>query len=252
MYYKEWLCVRRSLIVLSIGLVALLGIVGIVALVHVNVGGKPDTSPQGMTGFVDFFGITALLAGGIMATILGTALARENDDHLEVAWTKPVSRTEYASTVMLVDAAGILIAICLGLVFHALIHVELRQPISMQTSAADVSNTVRFLLFPFAWYALIVALSARLRGGGIVQALVWPVAFVLLGSQAIPWGPVWHTLTGLLNVINPLTYIRYQEAGLSIMTSRGMTSAITADVALVLLAIGGWAVATMQWRRLEA
>jgi len=63
---------------------------------------------------------------------------------------------------------------------------------------------------------------------------------------------VWHTLTGLLNVINPLTYIRYQEAGLSIMTSRGMTSAITADVALVLLAIGGWAVATMQWRRLEA
>lgn len=189
-----------------------------------------------------------------MATVLGAALSNENDGHLEAAWTKPVSRTEYASAVMLVDAAGISIAIALGLVAHALIHAELSQPVSLQLSGADLGNLLRFVLFPFAWYAVIVAFSAQVRGhGSQVQALAWPIALILIGLRALPLGPVWHALMGLINVINPLIYIGFPtlSSSFSLAAGSGM-SPIIADFALVLLAVGGWAVATTQWRRLEA
>jgi hypothetical protein len=255
MYYKEWLTVRRLLTVLVIGLIGLVALVAFfnaistagTAVAHAHTAGS-----GGMTGFIDFFGTTALLAGGLMATILGTALSKENDGHLEIAWTKPYSRTQYATTVMLVDAAGIAIAVLLGLGAHALIHVILRQPVSLTGGPNMLGDIVRFALFPFAWYAVIVALSANLRENcSRVQALVWPAALILLGLQEIPFGPVWHAFLGAINLVNPLTYIEYQGPGISIIGGN-MTSALTADVALAALTIGGWALATTQWRRLEA
>jgi hypothetical protein len=256
MYYKEWLTVRRLLTVLAIGLIGLVGLVAFFSAIFsagTAAGHTHAAASAGMTGFIDFFGTTALFAGGLMATILGTALSKENDGHLEIAWTKPYSRTQYATAVMLVDAAGIAIAVLLGLGAHALIHVILRQPVSLTGGPNMFGDIMRFALFPFAWYAVIVALSARLRGTcSRVQALVWPVALILLGLQEIPLGPVWHAFMGAVNLVNPLTYVQYHGPGLTIIGGSGMTSALTADVALAALTVGGWALATSQWRRLEA
>jgi hypothetical protein len=241
MYYKEWLIVRRYLTVLTIGLIGLVGLVALVnALSAGTAAGHAHAGSGTMTGFIDFFGTTALLAGGLMATVLGAALSKENDGHLELAWTKPYSRTQYATAVMLVDSAGIAIAVLLGLGAHALIHVILRQPVSLTAGPNMLGDIVRFALFPFAWYSVIVALSASMREGcGRAQALVWPVALILLGLQEIPWGPVWHGLMAAVNILNPLTYVQYQGP-------------LTADIALAALVIAGWALATTQWRRLEA
>ena len=94
MYYKEFLRVRTAVIWLALAL----GVMLVVhAALHLFVPGIHGNSSGGTTNFVPFFAVAALVVGTFMATIFGSTLARENDGHLEVAWTKPHSRTEYAT-----------------------------------------------------------------------------------------------------------------------------------------------------------
>lgn len=255
MYYKEWLYVRRSLTVLAIALAVLLGILVFVNLLvtYAHASGQAHSAlPSATTNLVELLGTASLLVGGIMATVFGAALAKENVGHLELAWTKPYSRTAYASAVMLVDAAGILIAVVLGLIVHALTHAAFGLPISVGAGPGTLGDIARYLLFPLAWYGVIVALSASLRGAGLVQGLIWPIALILMVLQAAPLPPVWHGLAGVLNIVNLLIYIQ-SGSGLSLMSSNALSSsALFADFGLALLVLGSWALATTQWRRLEA
>ncbi|HEV2909201.1 MAG TPA: hypothetical protein VGX02_07975 [Candidatus Eremiobacteraceae bacterium] len=259
MFYFERLRVRNGLMWLAITLVVMLGIIFLVNLlsphghVNVSVGDSAASSPTSSpTTFVELLGAASLLVGGIMATIWGNALARENDGHLEVAWTKPVSRTTYATSVMLVDGVGLLLSVVLGFFALVLILIDVRAPITFSVAPSSLMDIARFLLFPLAWYALIVALSARLRGGGVVQGLIWPIALGLTGIAAAPLPPVWHTIAMIISLLNPMTYLQYHQNDFSLMTSTIMAPALLSDIALAVFVIGGWMLATTQWRRMEA
>jgi hypothetical protein len=250
MYYTEFLRVRKAVICLAITIGVLLVIH---AAIHLFV---PAASSQssGSSNFVALFAGTSLVIGGIMATIFGTALARENDGHLELAWTKPYSRTQYSTAAMLVDAAGIMFSVLMA--FAALVLTlytpGMRESVTWNLSASAVNDLLRFALFPLAWYGVIVASSARLRGGGLVQGLIWPVAIVLLALSQIPFPPVWHALFGALNIVNPLSYVEYKSGSVSMLAATVVSPATYAVVALAAFVVGGWALATIQWRRLEA
>jgi hypothetical protein len=255
MFYIAQLRVRNSLMWLAITLAIMLGIVFLVNALsphgHVNVS-VDDSAPSSPTTFVELLGAASLLVGGIMATVLGNSLARENDGHLEVAWTKPVSRTTYATAVMLVDGVGLLLSVVLGFFALVLILIDVRSPIIFSVPPSSLMDIARFMLFPLAWYALIVALSARLRGGGVVQGLVWPIWLGLTAIAVAPLPPVWHALATIISLLNPLTYLQYHQNDFSLMTSTIMAPALLSDIALAVFVIGGWMLATAQWRRMEA
>jgi hypothetical protein len=256
MFYFEQLRVRSSLINLAITLAIMLAIIFVVNWLsphgHVNVSVDDSGTASSPTTFIELLGSASLLVGGIMATIFGNALARENDGHLEVAWTKPVSRTTYATAVMLVDGAGLLLSVLLGLVALVLILTDLHVPIVYHVRPSSFLDIARFMLFPLAWYALIVALSARLRGGGVVQGLIWPISLGLTAIAAAPLPPVWHAIAKIISYLNPLTYLQYHEADFSLVTTTTMAPALVSVILLAVFVIGGWALATTQWRRMEA
>jgi hypothetical protein len=258
MFYIEQLRVRNSLLNLVVTLAIMLGIVALINALsphgHVNVSidDHANAASSAPTTFVALIGAASLLVGGIMATILGNALSRENDGHLEVAWTKPYSRTAYATGTMLVDAIGLVLSVIIGFGVLVLILIDVHAPITFGAKPSDLMDITRFLLFPIAWYAVIVALSARLRGGGAVQGLIWPIALGLTAIAAVPLPPVWHTLAKVISLLNPLTYVQYHEGDFSLVTTTAMAPAFVSDIALLVFVIGGWAFATLQWRRMEA
>jgi hypothetical protein len=257
-YYIAQLRVRNSLMWLIITLAIMLGIIFLVnwlsphGHVNVTVGDDAHATPSDPTTLIELLGAASLIVGGIMATIFGNSLARENDGHLEVAWTKPVSRRTYATAVMVVDGVGLLLSVVLGFFALVLILIDVRSPITFSVPPSSLMDIARFLLFPLAWYALIVALSARLRGGGVVQGLIWPIAFGLTGIAVAPLPPVWHALAKIISLLNPLTYLQYHEGDFSLVTSSTMAPALLSVIALAVFVIGGWAFATAQWRRMEA
>ncbi|HME80598.1 MAG TPA: hypothetical protein VKF82_00830 [Candidatus Eremiobacteraceae bacterium] len=258
MYYKEIVTVSRALMWLVISLAMILGAVILVSALsphgHVSVQAGDTPSSGGPTSFVALLGTAALLAGGIMATVLGVPLAKENEGHLELAWTKPYSRTQYATAIALVDSAALIISTLLGFVTLVAILDVVHSPITWGFNTAVSVNIVRFLLFPLAWYGLLNALSASARGGARVQGLVWLIAIVLVVLYALPLPAIWHGIMVALNVVNPLIYVQYHEAEFSLMTGAGSNglSGLTSGIALAVIAIGGWALAAAQWRRLQA
>ncbi len=258
MYYKQILIVSRSMMWLVISLAVTLGVVILVSALsphgHVSVQAGDTPHSDGPTSFIALFGTAALLVGGIMATVLGAPLAKENDGHLEIAWTKPFSRTQYATAVTLVDAACLVISVLLGFVTLVAILRVVHAPITWAFSAGVFVNIARFALFPLAWYGLLNALSASARGGARAQGLIWLIAIVLVVLYAVPLPAVWHTIMVALNIVNPLIYVQYHESDFSLITGPSSTAlpGLTSGIALALIAVGGWALATLQWRRLQA
>lgn len=263
MYYKELLRVRHALLLYLIGLVVTALFITIVNLasgshVSVTVGDVPKVPAK-----VEAVPWVALFAGAgflaaIMATVFGSTLSQEAD-HLALAWTKPRSRTEYATTVMLVDAAGIVISQLLAFAFIlGVLLVLAHNDVRLVAGRNDLFDLARFMLFPLAWYGLIVALSARLRNrAGVVQGLIWPASFVLAGFIVAPVPPVMHEIIVLANYLNPLVYTSYVDTvsathvnatpnGLILASAGASTLALAAYVVIC------WFVATSQWRKLEA
>ncbi|HEY6358788.1 MAG TPA: hypothetical protein VIX35_11120 [Vicinamibacterales bacterium] len=259
MYFKEFLRVRNALVWYLVVL-ALIGIVTSLITMgsgeaSITVGAVPkhpvpkveDLPWVALFGFAGFF-------AAIMSTVFGSTLAQENR-HLELAWTKPQSRTRYATALMSIDALGLFIAqlaafaLILGhiAVFH---HGQIR----VVARPDDTVNVVRFLLFPLAWYGIIVAFSASLReGAGIVQALIWPIALGFTGLAEAPLPAIWHRIFDGFNLINPLAYVTYHDPGpdVNVLTTAGFANVILAVTVLGLIVVVSWFAATYQWRRLQ-
>jgi hypothetical protein len=268
-YFKEFLRVRKALLAYTIALVLIATFV-----VTIVIASPPDSSSDSKVITVHtthgnvttkttldeipwvalLFGI-ALFPAAIMATVLGSGLAQEND-HLEVAWTRPRSRTAYATTVMAVDAAGIVLAQLIGFAIVIAAISLFGKSVRIVSAPDDALNALRCVLFPLAWYAIIVALSASLRGqrAGIIQGLIWPVALGLTVLGFAPLPEIWHRIVAGINFINPITYIAYHDSGsnVQIMSGSGLTNVTLAVSMLALLVVASWFAATFQWRRLQA
>jgi hypothetical protein len=246
MIYQEFLRVRNALmwfLLVALAIALFTSIIGLATgSMNVTVGDVPKPGAKiEDNSWVELFGAAGFIAA-IMSTILGSTLSQENE-HLELAWTKPQSRTRYATSLMTIDAIGIIIAhvAVFALIIGHMVLFHTGQ-VRLVGRPDDALNVVRFALFPLAWFGLIVALSAGMRGrAGVVQGLIWPVALGLTGLSAAPLPEIWHRIGAVINFINPISYL-----------SIGLQGAGLAVVMLTLIVVASWYAATFQWRRLQA
>ncbi|HEY9180739.1 MAG TPA: hypothetical protein VIO32_08455 [Candidatus Baltobacteraceae bacterium] len=200
--------------------------------------------------------LATLPMGLIVASLLGGLLAKENDGHLELAWTKPVSRERYATAGIVVDAVAIvatqLLTIAVTLVATLMFFVP------RFTWPGDGAWYIAFAVAaPIAWYALITAASASLkRGPGAVVGLGWVVALLIPGV-AVPLKAVandnyiaawFYAIFHALSYIDPIAYLSFSGASKS-----SYPLPLEASVGAMCALIGIYSVlAIAQWRRVEA
>lgn len=194
--------------------------------------------------------------GLIVASMLAGALAKENDGHLELAWTKPVSRERYAVASILVDSAAIAISQILT------IAVTLLATIMFFVPRFDWPWTVGWhvalaVVAPIAWYALITAVSASLkRGPGAVIGLGWVAAVIipgvagaLRGAAQVNTIAAWfYAIFKGLSYIDPIAYLSFNGPTHSNFLMPLQPTALV----LCALALGYSILAVAQWRRVEA
>lgn len=252
MYYAELLRVRRGLIAVAISFAIMTLVLGALDWHEVQkaiaslLAGHGHAVP--LVPIISVAGFSA----GIAASIWGLSLSEENSGHLELAWTKPVSRLRYAFGIMLVDLVGILGAFAVALVFFGIVVWTLSagsDPQQPKTSVVLVS--AQALAYALAWFGVALALTASRRKAGAYVGLAWPIGIALLVLGKVPALGAWHGFVGFLNAVNPLWYYP---------TSFGLAhAAVAANAfgagnagALLAIAAAGVAVALAQWQRLEA
>ena len=198
--------------------------------------------------------LIASFAAALIASIFGLTLSRENDGHLELAWTKPASRDSYALSVIATDVAGIGLAglIVLGC---ALLCLAIEGAGGVISAGSGLMQTVLFcILFPLSVYMLTLAATASLRRGAVFFAIFWPVALIMPTLTGVTWMNL-GTIARALDVLDPVAYF-YVHASSSpaaatemlplapgLALQFGMLAAICALCMVASLA---------QWRRLEA
>lgn len=204
---------------------------------------------------IDIFLVIAGMVGAIFATIIGGCLSKENDGHLELAWTKPASRSALAFSMFGIDAAAILgitaLCVLLGLAMAA---IYTGMPIL--TSTPDTPGNVALAaLFPIAWYALGQALCASLRRCGLILGMLWVAALAAISLLAVDNQPLRVALR-VLNTVNPLAYYSSHDghpatfagASLNLLPATQFFD-IFGLSAIISIAI---AASLFTWRRLEA
>lgn len=221
-------------------------------------GNKLHTTIHYVPGIPNFdLGTCFLLTipmGLLVASFLGGALAKENDGHLELAWTKPVSRERYALSSVAVDAIAIVLAQLLTIAVTLLATLMFLVP---RFSYGHNLLWAILLAFagPIAWYALITAASASLRRGpGIVVGLGWVAAVLIPGIAGALQGaagvnPIaawFYAIFHALSYVDPISYFAFHKDQTAMMPFPD-----SVGVMFVLIAVYV-ALAVAQWRRVEA
>lgn len=256
MNYVELLRARKVLSVYG----AILAVVALIAMLsshgqaaHVDVNGR-----QTMSIPLSVLILVAGYCGAIIASMLGTSLNRENSGHLELAWTKPVSRAGYAAGIAVVDILAIVVAMAAALaaILAVLAAVGLTKFI---TGGGVAAAALLGLGVALSWYAVSQAASASLKSKGrAVSGFAWPVAFALIGLSFAPLQSFMHEAILALNFLNPLAYLSTvavitSDHGASAASSAILPLTLPARiVGVYLLTAVGFGAALVQWRRLEA
>jgi hypothetical protein len=206
-----------------------------------------------------FYSAIAVFVSLIVATVLGAPFGRESDGHLEIALTKPISRTALSLEIIGVDVVGIVAAWAMTVVMLVVSHALFEAP-HLTFGMADLVGSLCGLAGAIAWYAIICAGTASMkRGYGLIQGLSWPIALLFLGLGKANLGDqpilvVVHTIAQWVGYILPFTYLHFGPA----MTTDGQAAgsmAFNASIelpALCALAVVYLALAVVQWRRVEA
>jgi hypothetical protein len=199
--------------------------------------------------------LLSLPIGLVVSTILAGTLAKENDGHLELVWTKPVSRERMALAYIAVDVVTIVISQLLTIVTMLLAVLLFMVP--RITAEADSLTWVGFaLLAAISWYAVLTAASASLkRGPGLTVGLGWLAGILILGLSAatehlrpaLQWI---HAILQGLAYLDPLAYFSMHDNSFS---GNGIITSIAgATLALAALSILYFVLSVLQWRRVEA
>lgn len=194
--------------------------------------------------------------GLLAATLLAGPLAKENNGHLELAWTKPVSRERYALSAVVVDVATVVIAQVATAAVLLLAALFWEAP-NVTFGSLALARIAFALMAPAAWYACLTAFSASLkRGPGAVLGIGWVVAMVcpvIATSTQDASTPVGRSVYAIFNTVSyadPITYIWFRIDSVSIADP--MRATVIGLLALTALAIVYLGVAVLQWRRVEA
>jgi hypothetical protein len=211
---------------------------------------------------LNYYFVFAALAAMIVATVLGAPFARENEGHLETAFTKPISRTQLALQTVGADLGGIAVAWVMTVVFLIIGHTIFEAPNYVYGPTDTVAIAIG-LLAAFAWYALLNAATASLkRAYGAVLGIAWPVALGIGGLSHAPLGDtpiaaLVHWITSTLNWVFPTKYLHFNFiVGMGSESHRAAAAASMSPEAniaiLAVLALVYGALAIYQWRRVEA
>lgn len=210
---------------------------------------------------LNYYFILATFAALIVATILGAPFARENEGHLELALTKPISRVNLALQTIGTDFAGIVAAWAMTVIFLIIGHTIFEAP-NYTYGPNDTIVIAIGLLGAFSWYALLNASTASMkRAYGGILGCAWPVALGLSGVAHAPLGdsPLagfirWAGTT--LSWLFPTSYLHLASmSGVGSERGRAMTSSLSPETIVVILAVLALvygAAAIYQWRRVEA
>ncbi len=205
------------------------------------------------------FAVTSLFAL-ITATMLGGVLAKENDGHLELAWTKPVSRERLAVATIVTDIVAIVLSHLFAVAVILLMCVMFVWP-KFYVNAQTPNILALALLAPVAWYACLTAFSASLkRGLGMVCGLGWLAALMIpavasaASTSQSDLGRIVHGIFLSLSYIDPIAYLSlhgaFDRTGIVFHTAVG-TLGFSALV-LPILTIVYLSLSVLQWRRVEA
>jgi hypothetical protein len=249
MWYMPYMRVRQAVLIyvsIAIG-ISLVAIALRYAPGTVHVHGMPVRTEHSDVNVSMLLSGAAALVGGF-ATVLGLNLAAENDGHLELAWTKPVSREGYALGVFAVDIAAMAACILFTALCAAVVVDVYAGYQAVALSSGDaLLETLAFCGLPLLVYAWVAALSASLkRNRGTIAGIFWPLMIVLgvLQSLAVP---AVHAVASTLNMLNPIAVYT------AVYTPNGNGSGPS-----VWMYAWGWlvaaillAAAVVQWRRLE-
>ena len=264
MYYTEWLHVRHVLKWVAIVLAAFCVIHGALLAAYpvlVPLGTESDGVPLPLT-----FALAGLVCT-FFACRFARALSDENDGHLPIVFTRPVSRTQYALGAIAMDSFGI-VAIFAMVVAMDLIVTAQHKALGLIIVTPDSGiQLLRFLALPFAYYGVLMGLTGWLgKGGRSVIGLSYAGSFVLLILAVIGIAQPWGMIFTFLDTFNPLAYGGYSYhtshdtvnivagsnlAGHSVSLFNAITPA--GDfVALALLCVAGLVAGIAEWRRVEA
>ncbi|MBV8245383.1 MAG: hypothetical protein JOZ38_05650 [Candidatus Eremiobacteraeota bacterium] len=197
--------------------------------------------------------ILAVLCGCIVATILGMAVANENDGHLELAWTKPVSRTLYLLQTAAIGVLGIVLAEVMTVLAIATIMAMYGLAYLIHVSNLTLRDIAFSLLVALAFYAIVQAMTASTRRTGwAIVSIFWVVSLILPVFHHTEWLNV-GSIVRIVNVVNPNAYF-YSFTALpanpGFMALPG--SATAYFTGLLVLVVAGIGLAIAQWQRVEA
>jgi hypothetical protein len=238
-----------------------LGMYGDGSMRHTTVGSRTETvvetkntSGEELSTEFGIAGLVALIAGMILAG----CFARENEGHLEIALTRPISRGALALRMMLVDAAGIAMAWVMGVVAFEIVHLVFFGWTGFYITGHETLLAVAVLLGAIAWYAVLICATASLkRNYGIILGAAWllglgiPVLAALDPNQLPPF-LVLRAIAIPLSWIDPFTYTRVILAPPGIAQTVHVLPYALGIPALIVLTVVYAAFAVVQWRRVEA
>jgi ABC-type uncharacterized transport system permease subunit len=212
---------------------------------------------------LSYYFILATLVALIVATILGAPFARENEGHLELALTKPISRVNLALQTIATDFAGIAAAFVMTVIFLIVGHTIFEAP-NYTYGPNDTIVLAIGLLGACSWYALLNASTASMkRSYGGVLGCAWPIALGIGGIAHAPLGDsplagFIRWIASALSWLFPTSYLHLASMsgiGSEERTQTLTSSSLTPETILIILAVLALvygAAAIFQWRRVEA